>query len=388
MLGWRRFGPYHHARADAVRGRLPLVTVELSPVDKVYAWDRVEAADREHRTVIDGDPDTVPTGVLRERVFTLLDDLSPGVVAVPGWSGHLARYMLLWGMERGIPRIVMSASNRHDMPRSWWGEAVKRRVVSRFQAGLVGGRHGRAYLKALGIPDSAIFDGYDVVDNDHFAAPSADALSEVQRQAPARPFFLTSARFIEKKNLPGLVAAYAAYRALAGDAAAWDLVILGDGPLRDAIVAKCQALDVAPFVTLPGFKQYPELPAWYARAGCFLLGSTTEQWGLVVNEAMAAGLPVIVSDRCGCAADLVEPGRNGFTLDPLDTQGWAAAMHRVAHADADRARMAALSREIIAKWGPARFADGLAKAVEVARQAKVEAASGLDRALLGALARR
>ena len=79
-------------------------------------------------------------------------------------------------------------------------------------------------------------------------------------------------------------------------------------------------------VLLPGFKQYPELPLYYGLAGAFVLPSLTEPWGLVVNEAMAAGLPVVVSDRCGCASDLVRPGENGFAFDPCDIEQLAALL--------------------------------------------------------------
>src|SRR5207244_4064698 len=102
------------------------------------------------------------------------------------------------------------------------------------------------------------------------------------------------------KNLPRLLEAFAGYRRLAGDAA-WELVLLGDGPLRPELVALLKDLELDGHVLLPGFKQYDELPAYYGLAGAFIHASTTEQWGLVVNEAMASGLPVLVSDRCGCA---------------------------------------------------------------------------------------
>ena len=81
---------------------------------------------------------------------------------------------------------------------------------------------------------------------------------------------------------------------------------------------------------MPGFKQYDELPIYYGLAGAFIHASTTEQWGLVVNEAMAAGLPVIVSERCGCAPDLVENGRNGFTFDPYDVDALTHLMLKMA----------------------------------------------------------
>ena len=89
---------------------------------------------------------------------------------------------------------------------------------------------------------------------------------------------------------------------------------------------------------MPGFKQYHDLPAYYGLAGAFVHTSTVEQWGLVVNEAMAAGLPVLVSRNCGCAADLVQDGVNGFAFDPLDGDRMAALLTKVAGLSADEPR--------------------------------------------------
>jgi glycosyltransferase involved in cell wall biosynthesis len=142
-------------------------------------------------------------------------------------------------------------------------------------------------------------------------------------------------------------------------------------------------------VVLPGFIQYDALPAYYGLAGAFVHASTTEQWGLVVNEAMASGLPVIVSKRCGCVPDLVQDGVNGFSFDPYDVEALASLMQRVAAmADEQRRTMGEAGRRIIADWGPERFADGLMQAVEVARRRPPSRASWLDRSLLWALVHR
>jgi glycosyltransferase involved in cell wall biosynthesis len=104
---------------------------------------------------------------------------------------------------------------------------------------------------------------------------------------------------------------------------------------------------------------------------------------------MAAGLPVLVSNHCGCAPDLVEEGRNGFTFDPYDVEEMAGLMLRISNMPhGEREAMGQRSWEIISRWTPETFAAGLAKAVQAALAAPRPKATVLDKALLWALAQR
>jgi glycosyltransferase involved in cell wall biosynthesis len=141
-------------------------------------------------------------------------------------------------------------------------------------------------------------------------------------------------------------------------------VVLVDGPLRPEILDLRARLGLEANVLLPGFKQYGELPAYYGLAAAFVLPSSVEQWGLVVNEAMAAGLPVLVSEVCG-AAELVENGRNGYLFSPRTPASIASALARI-HRDEPRcAVMGALSRDIVKQYGPEAFAAGLSQALRL-----------------------
>jgi len=163
----------------------------------------------------------------------------------------------------------------------------------------------------------------------------------------------------------------------------WDLVLLGDGPLRPTLVAQLSTLNLHAHVHLPGFKQYDELPTYYGLASAFVHASTTEQWGLVVNEAMASGLPVLVSNRCGCAQDLVHEGVNGFTFDPFNVEELASLMLNVSAFQPFRlSEFGCASREIISHWGTERFAEGLSKAVGAALSTSPPRIGSLDRLLV------
>jgi glycosyltransferase involved in cell wall biosynthesis len=295
-----------------------------------------------------------------------------------------------WCVRTGIPFAIMSESTREDATRSPAREHAKRRIVGLASAALVGGKPQADYLAELGLPRERIFPGYDAVDNSHFArgagaARAAGAAPEGISPAWRGRTFLASARFLPKKNLPRLIEAFHRYRQAVG-AAAWPLVLLGDGPMRPELERLRADLGLEASLIMPGFRPYAELPLYYGSVGAFVLASTTEQWGLVVNEAMAAGLPVLVSDRCGCATDLVEPGRNGYTFDPHDTDALARLMLEVSCDACDRAAMGAASQAIVADWGPDRFAVGLEAAARLALAAPKRHASVAARLLLRALA--
>lgn len=204
---------------------------------------------------------------------------------------------------------------------------------------------------------------------------------------PAR-FFLASGRFVLKKNLFRLLEAFALYRKSLSDGDAVDLVVLGDGQLRGELEVSIQKLCLRKHVHLPGFRQYDELPVYYSLAEAFIHPSTVEPWGLVVNEAMASGLPVIVSDRCGCAGELVHPGINGFIFDPTQVDALAELIAVVGASSFLRVDFGRAGQRIIASWGPERFANGLLSAVEKALDVGPKKAGPTDRFLLELLCRR
>jgi glycosyltransferase involved in cell wall biosynthesis len=297
--------------------------------------------------------------------------------------------MLDWALERAAPCVLMSETNARDSVSAWWKREIKRRFVVQCGAALVGGAWHRDYLIQLGMEPASIFDGYDVVDNCHFHAGA-----EAARLDPARSrvllglphdYFLACARFEPKKNLRRLIEGYAIYAREAGPSA-WSLAIAGDGPSRAEFEILARDLGVAQGVVFGGLRGYEDLPAIYGLARAFVHASTTEQWGLVVNEAMAAGLPVLVSQRCGCSPELVDPGRNGFTFDPYDTEELSRLMLRLTGmSETQRAAMGQASTEIISRWAPETFAANLIKAVEVALAAPRPKAAVLDKALLWAM---
>lgn len=401
---FQRFGPYHHARLNAAGRLMAVWGVEACGEEDTYAWKKVEGAGKFTRITLTARN----TGgrrwkqEVRRKMWQALDNLQPQVVAINGWAGADALGALAWGVRHQIPVVMMSESTAWDEPRVNWKEWIKNRLVGLCAAGLVGGTPHADYLAQLGMARERIFPGYDIVDNDYFATKANEARGQKtevrKRLGLPENYFLASARFIEKKNLTCLLQAYAQYRKKAETlklenqppasglrspvSAPWDLVLLGDGPLQSSIFKLRSSLGLENCVHLPGFKQYEELPAYFGLAGAFIHASTTEQWGLVVNEAMASGLPVLVSHRCGCAENLVSPGVNGFQFDPANVGEMAQLLARVADARFPLADFGAASARLIDQWGPERFAEGLRAAVALALKQPPRGQSRLSRLVL------
>src|SRR6266540_3737219 len=385
---FHHIGPYHHARLNAAASRLSVTGFEW--LAKAHdAWGKAGSDARYHKVSLSPEAahNNLGSAQLQRAFWSALEQANPDVVAVNGWNNFGSLVAADCCVRRGIPMVVMSESARQDEPRTWWKEMIKRRVVGVYSAALVGGQRHVEYLVELGMPRDSIFTGYDVVDNAYFRRRAEEVRSQksdVRKQyGLSENYFLASARFIEKKNLPTLIRAYAAYRqkSEASGNPPWDVVLLGDGPLREALNSQLSTLNLHAHVHLPGFKPYDELPVYYALANAFVHASTTEQWGLVVNEAIASGLPVIISNRCGCAPELVNG--NGFTFDPTNEDELATRLLEMASlSDEERKHLSDNSNRIAANFAPERFGEGLERAASVAMGVPQKRFGVMDRALL------
>jgi 1,2-diacylglycerol 3-alpha-glucosyltransferase len=303
---------------------------------------------------------------LARAVWRKLNELSPSSVLIPGFytlPGLVAALWTKWNAKRSV---LMSETTYGDSVRVWWKELPKSLLVrALFDYGIAGGNPHVRYLRKLGLPEDRIARCYDVVDNKFYADAAAEArLCPRLREELGLPkdYFLYVGRLAPEKNLTGLLMAFANCVRYGGRS---ELVLIGDGPDRARLESECKGLGIAEVVHFEGLKKTREIPPYYAFARCFVLPSTREPWGLVANEAMASSLPVIISARCGCAEDLVEPGVNGYrfnheNLDELTD-------HLLAMSAADECETAAMGRrswEIIQNYSLDRWADEVAGIVQ------------------------
>jgi glycosyltransferase involved in cell wall biosynthesis len=269
------------------------------------------------------------------------------------WAG------LTWSIAHRVARVVISDSQPIDRQQTQPKVVLKRALVGRFQSAFVGGAPHVRYLATLGMPATRCFVGCDVVDNAFFGRESAR--SRVAKPPGAqRPVLLSCIRLLPIKNVLGVL------RTLAEHSSDWSWLIAGSGPQRDEIESSVDALGLNSRVCLLGQVDYAELPAVYARADAYLQPSLSEPWGLAVNEAMACGLPIVVSTACGCHEDLVQEGVNGFTFDPYSPDGLAIALERLGQNSRRWSDMGAASSNIVASWGLDLYARSLWRASSTA----------------------
>jgi glycosyltransferase involved in cell wall biosynthesis len=205
------------------------------------------------------------------------------------------------------------------------------------------------------------------VDNNYFsqrARAAQQTRAELQAELnldPARQVILFASKLQERKNCAHLVDAYS--RLAAAAVRPPYLVIVGDGEERAALERQAAATGLDS-IRFAGFRNQSEMPRFFDLASVFVLPSRHEPWGLIVNEAMNASRPVIVSDDVGCALDLVQDGINGFIYPTGDIDALAQALHRVLASAETAARMGASAYRRVQQWGLEQDVQGLRSALQ------------------------
>ncbi|NCJ07643.1 glycosyltransferase [Synechococcales cyanobacterium C] len=358
-------GPYTAARYSRFSEHFTgcnLTLVELGKISTIYPWEPQSNNVPYKRYILSANPSEEQLlFVLYKNIFITLNRVQPDVVVICGYGLRGMLIALLWSLYKKKFTILLSETKENDSSRYFIKEIFKKLIVSKFDSALVGGEVHKRYLIELGMKPESIFLGYDVVGNDSF-----NPCQKKDYNSPySDPYFLVVSRFVSKKNLPFLIDSYATYfKNFIGTP--WHLCICGDGEIRPWLEKEISNFNLENFVHLPGFLQLDELIPYYLHAKCFIHASTCEQWGLVVNEAMASGLPVLVSDQCGCYEDLVLEGVNGFGFDPQNQTQLTMLMQKVSSGEVDLYQMGQASLQHIKKYSPDYFANGLMQAINYA----------------------
>jgi glycosyltransferase involved in cell wall biosynthesis len=382
-LLWSQFAAYHVDRCEAVAGRLAgraeVWAVEVATTSSAYAWaPSGEVAGARKVTLFPGEAwDAIAPLRRWYRQFRLLRRCRMVCLGV-GYN-EVDIILLAWLLRLGgVQVVLLSESKFDDVPRRAGYEVAKAVALAPYHAAVVGAGRHMAYFRFLGFRRRPVLPGYDGVGLARVLAqgggvPAPDGMAHGQRH------FIFVGRFVEKKNLLDLIEGYGAYCAAAGEGA-HRLVLVGAGPEEEAMRARIAALGLADKVHLPGFLGAEDVSRLLADALALVLMSTVEQWGLVVNEALAFHLPVIASGAVGARDALVRNLVNGFVVEHGSVAGLAQAMAAMAD-EAEWRRLVAGSRDRAWLGDTERLADAVELLFDPAAGAAAQRIAGFKAAI-------
>ncbi|TDU71422.1 glycosyltransferase involved in cell wall biosynthesis [Prosthecobacter fusiformis] len=387
IIVWDHFGPYHYARVTALMKKMavPIIPVQVARHTMTYNWEGSTLQEGCAEVIaLQDDLPAEKLGFLKvlRCASRLFRELKPAVVFCPSYWPPRSLAIVFVARLAGARTVMMNESHAGTERSGAIGRHVKSALLKLFNAALLGGAPHRRYFASLGMAKERIFTGYDAVDNDYFQQAANEARADATKvrrelRLPER-YILNLGRMVSKKNLSLLIKAYFTMRKR-GCGVGAKLVLVGSGEEETGLKRLCDVLQLAwqdlsdsgeglpsADVLFYGFRQIDQNPVFYALADCFVLPSLYEEWGLVVNEAMACGLPVLVSQTAGCAEDLVLEGQNGYTFSPESEEDLAQRLGEICDNGKLRRRMGTESLNIIEKWGCENFAENAIRAAEKA----------------------
>jgi len=258
------------------------------------------------------------------QAVRVVERCRPDIVIISGYSYLPTWSVLAWAKCHRKPVVLWFETNQFDQARSLAKEMIKRMFVGACDAAHVYGSSNREYLEFLGMKPAAIIEKRATVDSALFLKRSPAFHSEFRR-------FIFVGRFSPEKNVPRLLDAFQIVRRKSPA----ELVLIGYGPDEHLLRQQARNLGLDESVVFAGAMTQDGVSQALADSDCLVLPSLSEPWGLVANEALCSGIPIIVSNQCGCARDLITED-SGWIVDPRDPEHMAEAMHKVCMLSVER----------------------------------------------------
>ena len=359
---WDNFGPLHADRCNAVAKRFvgthQVIGLELAGLSKDYKWVPSDGFLFQKLTLVPEKWwDEIP--FIQRFCKTLSACLS---------MGHKSHYFFCHYQDPAIFLVALSlrvfgqrvytmgCSKFDDYPRRISRELVKSLMYSPYSGVITSGTRSRDYMYFMGFNSERIKTGYNSLSLDRIRAQAGVPIAP-QGVPFLKRHFTIVARLIPKKNISLALKAMKLYAEQVPSPR--PLHIFGNGPLESELRAHARNLGINELVHFHGFLQTDEISKWYAKSLALLLPSIEEQFGNVVPEAQAMGLPVIVSDNCGGGDLLVRTGVNGFVAKPDNPEGWAFLMTLLSEDESLWQRMCINSQLFVESADSPRFAEAV-----------------------------
>lgn len=302
--------------------------------------------------------------LLNRGVGVALRKAKPDLVICGGYNYAASWEALFWARRNRLPFLLWTESNSTDLRHpNRLLQRLKGIFIGKCDGFVVPGKASQQYLLSFDICQERIFTASNAVDNNLYSNTADDVRRDPSKwrsrlNLPER-FFLFVGRLVVEKGVFDLLDAYSLLdpklRAEVG------LVFVGNGPEQAELQRLSRTVEVGS-IQIAGFVQRENLPRYYALAEALVLPTHTDTWGLVVNEGMACGLPIVCSDAAGCVPDLVEEGWNGRVIPARDIETLAQVLKCVAGSPETMREMGKNSRERIQHFSPEICATGIAVA--------------------------
>lgn len=335
-----------------------VIGIELFSRSDTYGWD-TERGTRFTKVTLFPDKSSKDVSALRivSKILSVVRQYKLSRVVLCHYDMKAifaaAVVLRLWGRTP----FMMGCSKFDDYERTLWRELAKSLFVLPYKGGLSSGRRARDYMRFLGLPSDRIETEYNTV--------STDRIRTLARAAGHTPYpdkdFVIIARLVPKKNLSMAIEAFRIFTTLSSSPA--DLHICGSGPLESALKSQVETLGLKDRVHFHGFVQTEGVAQQLSRALALLLPSTEEQFGNVVIEALALGIPAIISDNCGARDVLVRNWQNGFIIEPDNPTGLAHFMQILAQDEQNWQTMSEQALASSKRGDVSVFAEGIQRLV-------------------------
>lgn len=319
---WENFGPTHVDRLEAVAGAFPdrdVIGIEQYSQSATYAWVGPEVQSFKIITLFE----STKAGGFFAGLFALIKvafTIDRGCYFLCHYHKSEVLFFAWFLRLTGNRVFTMGDSKFDDYRRNLWQELGKTVFYLPYHAALAAGKRSADYYRFLGFGRRDIALGYDTL--------SVERIQKLSGSDPApggtkflERDFICIARLVPKKNLTTLIDAFDIYRKMTKTPRS--LVLCGAGPVEEELRREVKERRLTQLVHFKGFVQTEEISRILGKSLALILPSTEEQFGLVVIEALAMGLPIILSDNCGARDSLVRSGVNGFVVEPDNPAGIA-----------------------------------------------------------------
>jgi glycosyltransferase involved in cell wall biosynthesis len=373
---WQRFLPYHWARIRYANKRLSelgfqFTAVEVASQDVSYGFPSNSMNDKSNYICcFPGESyHSLRSKEVYKKVLEVLNDVKPDIIFAPAIAFPEGIAAVAYRMTSGARIVSMDDTWEHTDRRGFLVKLIRRLIYRNVDAVFVPSASHLSYYTGLGFAKERIIFGVDVVDNEYFMK-QAELVHHKEpeiRDALQLPdnYFLFVGRILPRKGIEILLKAYKQYRETA-KGEMWDLVIVGSGDYLNSLCTKFSDVSGLHYA---GAQFGDNLCKYYGLAKVLIVPSDSDPWGLVVNEAMASGLPVIVSSGCGAAKTLVRDAENGWIFKQGNVDELKNLMHRITLLDiATMRKMGNKSREIIGYWTLDRFADSVLSSMNIQKR--------------------